>query len=76
MSKQAFLPKRHIPPQINQAFWTFQKKLKPKITQKSSKILKKLKQNPEKNSKTATGIPKNSLFTTKYFQTFENICLK
>ena len=37
-------------------FWTFRKKLKPKKTQNSSKILKKLKQNFEKTQKPATPI--------------------
>ena len=37
-------------------FWTFRKKLKPQKTQNSSKILKKLKQNPEKTQKMANPV--------------------
>ena len=40
-------------------FWTFRKKLKPKKTQNSRKILKKLKQNSEKTQKLATPVELN-----------------
>ena len=41
---------------FSRLFWTFRKKLKPKKTQNSRKILKKLKQNSEKTQKPATPV--------------------